>query len=146
MMTGELTVELIGGNADVGIMCGQLAAILKETVSVPAVALASNMACRSEPAPLSLVLTTVKVAASAGDAASNDQPSPDTSAVSKIRFGNRDCIFISMIKVYHARPGGYSLPGHLRPFLGTLSRAEGVLPDLLLYSISAAHLAGSVSV
>ena len=57
---------MIAGRADVGdIVFTPLPGILKLIVSVPAAALASSIACRKLPAPLSLVLVTVKIAAGA---------------------------------------------------------------------------------
>src|SRR4051794_2246057 len=59
MTTGPVTV----GRADVGAMvCTPELLMLNWIVSVPASALASRMACRSEPLPLSLRLVTTKTA------------------------------------------------------------------------------------
>jgi len=60
MMTGSV----IAGRAEVGVMVLIPAPeILKEMVSKPARLLASMIACRREPTPLSAVFETVKVAA-----------------------------------------------------------------------------------
>src|SRR4029079_16310377 len=59
MMTGSVIV----GSAVAGLMvCTPLPGMLKQSVSNPALAFASRIACRSEPAPLSFVLVTAQVA------------------------------------------------------------------------------------
>src|SRR5216117_2826843 len=54
----------MGAKTDAGaIVCTPAPGMLNVIVSAPGFALASRIACRSEPAPLSLVLVTVNVAA-----------------------------------------------------------------------------------
>src|SRR5438094_969826 len=75
MMTGRV----IAGNAVAGVMVRTPAGgsvMANWIVSTPSVALASVIACRNEPAPVSLVVVTVKVAARAACAASNPRSSP----------------------------------------------------------------------
>src|SRR2546422_1263556 len=75
-MTGSASC----GTADAGvIVCtagGRLVSMANVIVSSPLVALASVIACRNEPAPVSLVVVTVKVAAQPACAASNPISSP----------------------------------------------------------------------
>src|SRR5437762_6033388 len=77
MMTGRV----IGGNAEAGVMVRTPAGgsvMANWIVFVPSapLALASVIACRNEPAPVSLVVVTVKVAARAACAASKPRSSP----------------------------------------------------------------------
>src|SRR5436190_20229548 len=75
MMTGRV----IAGNAVAGVMVRTPAGgsvMANWIVSTPSVALASVIACRNEPAPVSLVVVTVKVAAWAAGAASKPRSSP----------------------------------------------------------------------
>src|ERR1051325_1234988 len=57
-----MTASVIEGNAEPGVMVCAPVPIWKLMVSTPLVALASRMAWRSEPAPLSLVVVTTNVA------------------------------------------------------------------------------------
>jgi len=66
------TEPVISGKAESGEMvCGPGPGTLKTMSSAPGLALALRIACLSEPAPLSLVLVTVKVAAKIGKAAAS---------------------------------------------------------------------------
>src|SRR6266545_215631 len=66
------TVPVIAGRAVAGVMvCTPLPGMANSIRSDPALPLASRMACRSEPAPESLVLRTVKAVAPAGAARAN---------------------------------------------------------------------------
>src|SRR5262245_46104107 len=69
MMTGEV---IVGSAVGTSIVCTPLPAMLKAIVSVPPLALASVIAWRSDPAPLSVVLVTVYVVAEAAAAPSDN--------------------------------------------------------------------------
>src|SRR2546426_6208573 len=69
----------MNGNDEAGVMVRTPAGgsvMANWIVSTPSVALASVIACRNEPAPVSLVVVTVKVAAWAAGAASKPRSSP----------------------------------------------------------------------
>src|SRR5215467_9129219 len=68
MTTGD---EMLGREDGTSIVCTPLPGMLKWIVSVPTLALASVIACRSDPAPLSAVLVTVYVVAEASAAPSD---------------------------------------------------------------------------
>src|SRR5438552_17633862 len=85
MMTGRV----IAGNAVAGVMVRTPAGgsvMANWIVSTSSVALASVIACRNEPAPVSLVVVTVKVAARAACAASNPRSSPRSKILVFIDF------------------------------------------------------------
>src|SRR5438128_10860840 len=76
-----MTGVVMNGNAEAGVMVrtpaggSVMANWIVSTTSAP-LALASVIACRNEPAPVSLVVVTVKVAAWAACAAGNPRSSP----------------------------------------------------------------------
>src|SRR5712691_1787619 len=62
-----VTVSVIVGSAEIGlIVCKPEPGILNVIRSAPELPLASRIACRKEPRPLSLALVTVKVVAASG--------------------------------------------------------------------------------
>src|SRR5690348_3022119 len=109
--------SLIGGSGDSGRMvCTPAPGILKvTTLSCAAVcaATASVMACRSEPAPLSLVLVTVKVAAWAEESASRAQISAIGEILNTGAPGMRagwPCLGIRDPPAFRTCPGRQGIP------------------------------------
>src|SRR5262245_41887272 len=113
MTTGDV---IVGSVVSTSIVCTPLPGILKWIVSVPAFVLASVIAWRSDPAPLSAVLVTVYVVAVA-DAATNDRIR--TIRAERTRSAREVVMAFPPFSERPAVPGSTPTGGSLRPHFNT---------------------------